>query len=256
VSYPFYAATKAVDGNPDGNAPNGSLAVVQQTANAWLQIDLGAVYPISDIKIFGRTDCCIAQSSDYYLFVSDVPFTSTSLAATLSQSRVSNYYTAEYQPISIKNVNRTGRYIRVQLAGNNYLSLGEVEVYSSQTLNITGLPGFTYTDGDNGPFFTTYSAMSGTGTNLAKPNSNVSKLNRFVLNYNNDGANPQEGNSWYDYLLSTVQRNTNNFTTFTTTNEITTTNTYVPTAQQFNGMTISSIFGITPNTKRNVIVNG
>lgn len=61
---------------------------------------------------------------------SDAPFTSTDLATTLNQSGVSSYYTAGQggSPTTVA-VNRTGRYVRVQLAGTNILSLAEVQVW-------------------------------------------------------------------------------------------------------------------------------
>ena len=63
-----------------------------------------------------------------YVLVSDTPFNSTDLTATINQAGVSNYYTAD--PVGVAKeigVYRSGRYVRVQLAGDNYLHLAEVE---------------------------------------------------------------------------------------------------------------------------------
>jgi RHS repeat-associated protein len=76
------------------------------------------------------------MTSDYYVFVSDTPFTSADLSTTLSQSGVSNYYHSGFSgPTSSAgatsvNINRTGRYLRVQLTGTNSLALAEVQVWS------------------------------------------------------------------------------------------------------------------------------
>ena len=84
---------------------------------------------IDTVRVWNRTDCCGERLSDFYVFVSDSPFESTDLAATQSQAGVTAYHTAGQggTPTALP-VSRTGRYVRVQLAGTNYLSLAEVEV--------------------------------------------------------------------------------------------------------------------------------
>lgn len=62
--------------------------------------------------------------------MSDVPFSSNDLTATLNQPGVSAYYVSGAVGSSTSiPVGRTGRYVRVQLAGTNYLALAEVEVF-------------------------------------------------------------------------------------------------------------------------------
>jgi RHS repeat-associated protein len=69
--------------------------------------------------------------SDFYVLVSDEPFVSTGLATTLSQPGVSAYFHSGAAGISkIFDVERTGRYVRVQLNGKNYLHMAEVEVWA------------------------------------------------------------------------------------------------------------------------------
>jgi RHS repeat-associated protein len=68
------------------------------------------------------------------VFVSDVPFTSTNLTTTLNQVGVSNYLTAGQCGFPTElAINRTGRYVRVQLAGTNYSSIAEVQVWTGST---------------------------------------------------------------------------------------------------------------------------
>jgi RHS repeat-associated protein len=63
------------------------------------------------------------------VLVSDNPFSSTDLTTTINQAGVSSYYTAGQAGLLTQiGVGRSGRYVRVQLAGDNYLSLAEVEV--------------------------------------------------------------------------------------------------------------------------------
>jgi hypothetical protein len=123
-------ASRAVDGNTDGNFSNGSVTHTQVENQAWWHVDVGSVQSIGRIDVFNRTDCCGAALTNFYVFVSDVPFTSTDVTATQNQAGVFSYHhsgqAGSPTPITI---NRTGRYIRVQLSGNERLSLAEVQVW-------------------------------------------------------------------------------------------------------------------------------
>lgn len=83
-------ASRAVDGNTDGNFANNSVAHTASETQPWWQVDLGVVANITTIEVWNRTDCCADRIKDFYVLVSDVPFTSTSLSASLSQAGVSN----------------------------------------------------------------------------------------------------------------------------------------------------------------------
>ncbi|MDH6622730.1 hypothetical protein M2271_000517 [Streptomyces sp. LBL] len=101
-------------------------------AQPWWQVDTGASYPIDKIALHNRADCCADRLADYYIFVSDTPFTSTSLSDTLTQPGVWWTHKSEQagRPSTI-DVGRTGRYVRVQLAGTNQLALAEVQVLTA-----------------------------------------------------------------------------------------------------------------------------
>jgi hypothetical protein len=72
--------------------------------------------------------------TNFYVFVSDVPFTSTNLNTTLNQAGVSSYQTTGQCGFPTElTINRTGRYIRVQLAGTNYLSIAEVQAWTGSS---------------------------------------------------------------------------------------------------------------------------
>ncbi len=123
-------ASKAIDGNTDGNYADGSLTHTNLDVNAWWQVDLGASASVSTIVVWNRTDCCGSRLSDYWFFVSDTPFLSTDTPATL-QGRAgtwSSHQTVAPNPSTTVSVNAQGRYVRVQLSGTNYLSLAEVQV--------------------------------------------------------------------------------------------------------------------------------
>ncbi len=124
---------RAVDGRTDGVFGNGSAThTAEPESEAWWQTDLGASKPINQISIWNRTDCCSDRLSDYYVMVSDTPFTSDSLAATLAQPGVHAYHQKEMARTPDRiTPNISGRYVRVQLASkSNPLSLAEVQIYT------------------------------------------------------------------------------------------------------------------------------
>ncbi|WP_083680957.1 discoidin domain-containing protein [Archangium sp. Cb G35] len=124
-------SSRAVDGNIDGDWYHGSVTHTRLEANPWWQVDLQTVRSIQQINLWNRTDCCTKRLSNVYVFVSDVPFTSNDPSATRAQPGVSTYVIfGQAGTPSALAVNRTGRYVRVQLAGTDYLSLAEVEVMS------------------------------------------------------------------------------------------------------------------------------
>lgn len=118
-----YSANLATDGNIN------TFTHTQSENNAWWQIDLGSVQNIDHINIVNRTDCCQARLDDYHVLVSDEAFVSTDLSASIAQSGVSDFHDPTHDPaIRRIPVKRSGRYIRVQLTGTNFLQLGEVEI--------------------------------------------------------------------------------------------------------------------------------
>jgi hypothetical protein len=91
--------------------------------------------------------------TNFYVFVSDVSFTSTNLTTTINQAGVSSYQTTGQCGFPTEvTINRTGRYIRVQLAGTNYLHMAEVQVLGTATptnvaLNKTATQSSTHSSG-------------------------------------------------------------------------------------------------------------
>ena len=121
---------------PPGSAGawgGGSVTHTDFEDQPWWEVDLGAVEQIDEIAIWGRTDsCCVDRLSDYYVLVSDEPFASDSLDEVLAQPGVwANQQADAPTPKNAIDVGETGRYVRVQLAGNDALSLAEVQVFTA-----------------------------------------------------------------------------------------------------------------------------
>ena len=125
-----FGSANAVDGNNNGNHNNNSITHTLNEQNAWWEIDLEEINNLSSVKLWNRTNCCADRLTDFHVLVSDVPFTSTDLNATINQSGVSDYHfpgTAGRETDII--LDRTGRYLRVQLSGTERLQLAEVEIF-------------------------------------------------------------------------------------------------------------------------------
>lgn len=125
-------SARAVDGNVNGAWSGGSVThTLEGLEEQWWEIDLnGQSSQISEVKIYNRTDCCSERLSNYYVFVSDKPFTSQSVVETLAQEGVQAFFESEAagSPSVIK-IDRGGRYIRIQLTkGTLPLAIAEVEV--------------------------------------------------------------------------------------------------------------------------------
>ena len=88
--------------------------------------------------------------SEFYVLVSDTPFTSNSLSQNLANANVDSFYfgATAGSPTRV-DINGNGRYVRVQHAGTNPLSLAEVEVFGTDDSiirdeNYADIPDFSY----------------------------------------------------------------------------------------------------------------
>jgi CotH kinase protein/Chitobiase/beta-hexosaminidase C-terminal domain/Lectin C-type domain/HYR domain/Secretion system C-terminal sorting domain len=131
-----YTASRAIDNNTSGTPSRTT-----RDNNAWWEIDLGVQHNITDLKLWNKTDIFLVTPSDYYVFVSQNPFVSTSLNTTLNQSGVSAFYQAAgmARPTTIAVTNK-GRYVRVQLRQKNYLNMSEVQIMGCVTPTVTNTP--------------------------------------------------------------------------------------------------------------------
>jgi hypothetical protein len=116
-------ASRAVDGNIDGAYGGQSLTHTNNDFQAWWQVDLQSSQPIGNVAIFNRTDCCSDRLSNFKLMVSND-----------GSSWASFPYPGAAPAQVTFAVNRTARYVKVQLNGTNYLSLAEVQISASANL--------------------------------------------------------------------------------------------------------------------------
>ena len=124
------AASRAVDGNIDGNYANNSVTHTLLDEQAWWQVDLGQTGAIQSVEIHNRSDCCTDRLADFYVLVSSADMSGRTLTQLLADPSV-----ARVRVISLNGLASVtlplvaqGRYVKVQLAGTNYLTLAEVRV--------------------------------------------------------------------------------------------------------------------------------
>jgi hypothetical protein len=138
------AASKAIDGNTDGNYANGSVNCTNGDPYAWWQVDLGAPATINTIVLWNRTDGSMSRLSDYWIFVSDTPFAPTDTAAALKTRAGiwSSRQNAFPDPYTIVTANARGRYVRVQLNAQNFLHMAEAQLFGNYDIAVSVSPAY------------------------------------------------------------------------------------------------------------------
>ncbi|MGQ1784467.1 galactose-binding domain-containing protein [Saccharicrinis sp. GN24d3] len=125
-------ASRAIDGNTNGNWGSGSVTVTNSEANAWWQVDLGADKTIGDIRIYNRTDaCCKDRMSNFTVSV-------INSSGTTTHTETFTDYPDFAVTTNAGNVQ--GQIIKVKLNVTNALTLAEVEVYQGDVSNNISSP--------------------------------------------------------------------------------------------------------------------
>jgi hypothetical protein len=134
-----YIAALAVN----GGMFNADFSHTLNENEARWELDLGSVQDISFIDVLNTIEP--QRLANAYLFVSDTPFTGTSVASALAQPGVAAYYRGPYSTMRQFTVNRTGRYVRLQLTGASWLHPMEVQVWSpTRVLGSLAKPAFDF----------------------------------------------------------------------------------------------------------------
>jgi cytochrome c peroxidase len=123
---------RAVDGNTSGDWSAASITHTNYEAQPWWQVDLGSVRDLSGVELWNRTDCCASRLSNFHVLVSSTDMTGKTLAQLLADPKVGKHRVASLNGAVSLRLNATnvkGRHLRIQLTGNDYLSLAEVRVF-------------------------------------------------------------------------------------------------------------------------------
>ncbi|MFK7908596.1 MAG: discoidin domain-containing protein, partial [Chitinophagales bacterium] len=115
----------AVDGNTNGVWTGRSVSHTNEQNNPWWEVDLGAMYDISKVEIYNRTDCCSERIGGAITYVKQ---TANEKGAALS---IIDYQKGMSPIIKVKpGKSVRGRYVRIAKK-TGYLSLAEVKVYGN-----------------------------------------------------------------------------------------------------------------------------
>ena len=219
-------ADLAVDGNTSGDFwGDFSVSATNWENEPWWEVDLGSSSLLTDMEIWGRTDCCQAFLKDYYVLVSDSPFPSGNLANLLNDPNVQSFFQAEpaATPSSIP-LNVTGRYVRIQVSISTLLFLAEVKVFGQgggtcnfdynwtggigNTSNPTGLfpgnYGVTVTNQEDDCTASTV-VMVGQPANLTCAANETQAISVFGGNDGEGTASANGGNAPYNFQWSDGQ---------------------------------------------------
>lgn len=116
-------ASRAVDGNTNGNFGGGSVAGTGTATNPWWKVLLDGMFNIFEIKVYGRTDCCQSNSRGLILEIlnqGNTVWTYMHPADTNSPS------------ILILDIPLAtwGDEVKIRLVGDKNLFVAELEVYA------------------------------------------------------------------------------------------------------------------------------
>ena len=118
-------ASKAVDGNTNGNFENQSVTHTDFQSKPWWQVDLDSEETIRQINIYNRTDTASDRLSNFHVILLD------SFGNEIDHKRISSL-TDTFAQIAIDY--KKARYVRIELEGNNALSLAEVQVLRAENI--------------------------------------------------------------------------------------------------------------------------
>jgi len=111
-------ASRAVDGNTNGNYGRLSCSHTRRTNNPWWNVDLGQVRTISRVIVWNRQDCCTSRLNHFKVRV-----------ALRGKWRTCGSVRRARRKNTIPCGCRAARYVRVQLERRGYLTLCEVQVF-------------------------------------------------------------------------------------------------------------------------------
>ena len=98
-----------------------------QEPNPWWQVDLGARHALGEVRIFNRLDCCRERARTIAVLLSD----DGRVWRTAYRHDGSIFGSNDGYPLIVPLRGEPARYVRLQLAENNWFHLDEVEIYGA-----------------------------------------------------------------------------------------------------------------------------
>ncbi len=129
-------ASRAIDGNTDGNYGGGSVTHTNfEDPAPWWEVDLGQTAAIDKLLLWNRTDCCANRLHNFRVLVLD-----DAREVVYSQDFFTDGFDfpdTSFEGFEVEIDGEDGRIVRIELLGDLlgaglFLSLAEVEVFSSE----------------------------------------------------------------------------------------------------------------------------
>ena len=127
-------ASNAIDGVTSCDSPVGAgIAGTNQAAGSWWQLDLGQVYFVSSLVIYGRSYGSLGQSNTLNVYVGTNPVSGNNVkcAANVSAERAVTSPQGSDSPGVTVPCATIGRYVTVVQTSNYDLALCEVQVFGT-----------------------------------------------------------------------------------------------------------------------------
>ncbi|MGD1157607.1 MAG: discoidin domain-containing protein [Terriglobia bacterium] len=114
-----FPASNGVDGRKD----DGSMFHTNNERSPWWQVDLQGNYALSYIMLYNRTGCCAERERTVQVLLSQ---------NGRNWQTIYSHNGTDFRELRVEAGGRQARYVRVQLAEQNYFHLQEVEVYGAR----------------------------------------------------------------------------------------------------------------------------
>jgi Ca2+-binding RTX toxin-like protein len=105
-----HRAANAVDGTVKGNAGVDGIFASQTMGSGWIQVDLGSVQDVANLRIWGRTDAWSGQNGNYTVYLSEQDMTGRTHASLQADSNTSYTVESNVGPTEVRfhvaNMNR------------------------------------------------------------------------------------------------------------------------------------------------------
>lgn len=126
-------ASRANDGNTNGNWGARSTTHTHYDHGAWWQVDLGRTFQITELRIWGRTDCCQwrLRTGQFWIKGSRDPWRGGTMIRSNGGNTFGNFGNGQRYANSgtSSKMPMSGRWVGVRLSGRDYLSIAELRVW-------------------------------------------------------------------------------------------------------------------------------
>ncbi|MEM9203082.1 MAG: discoidin domain-containing protein [Actinomycetota bacterium] len=134
-----FGAPNAIDGDRAHVYNAHLLAITDLDDQPWWEVDLGAPTVLAGINIFNRTDDQPERLDGVEVLIGESPFGDVDLATARAAASHVTVLASTDDIAQIELADVVGQYVRLQLPDEEYLQLGEVDVFASADTDGDGI---------------------------------------------------------------------------------------------------------------------